>query len=38
MSNKGSERFYENQRLLKLEGANKDADKIKLFTKFAMAS
>ena len=38
MSNKGGERFYENQGLFKLEGADKDAAKRELFTKFTMAS
>ena len=38
MSNKGDEGFYKNQGLFKLEGADKDAAKIKLFTKFTMAS
>ena len=38
MSNKRVERFYENQGLFKLEGADKDAAKRELFTKFTMAS
>ena len=38
VSNKEGERFYENQGVFKLEGANKDAAKGKLFTKFTMAN
>ena len=38
VSNKEGERFYENQGVFKLEGANKDAAKVKLFTKFTTAS
>ena len=38
MSNNGGERFYENQGHFKLEGANKAAAKINLFTKFSMTT